>query len=178
MDDDQPSPPSAPWVSRSAWSLAPALFFYELLLGLVWLFTLGFLFDLLFLSITMLPALVFFVYQIGAKCATEELAPKVPRRRIWGASFLLSLIQGLFLFLLFKGQLDAESAQHPEQFQKFMDTIIASSKFNPEEVAELTPAGLRSIIASFFAMLLSLGLFLLHLLSLWVGVRSVEKVRS
>ena len=178
MDEDQATPPSEPWVSRSAWSLAPALFFYELLLGFVWLFTLGFLFDLLFLSITMLPALVFFVYQIGVKCATEELAPKVPRRRIWGTSFLVALIQGFFIFLLFKDQLDSEAAQHPEQFKQFIDTIITSSKLTPAEVAELTPAGLRSIVASSFAMLVGLSLFLLHLLSLWVGIRSVEKVRS
>ena len=178
MDDDQPTPPAEPWVSRSAWALAPTLFLYEVLLAMVWLFTLGFLFDALFLSMTMLPALAYFVYRIGVKCATEELAPKVPRRRIWGASLLVSLLHGVFLALLVKDQLNTEAAQHPEQFKQFMDAIIASSNLTPEELAQLTPSALRSLVSISVAMVVSLALFSLHLVALWVGVRSVEKVRS
>jgi hypothetical protein len=169
MDDDQPT---EPWISRSAWALAPMLFFYELL------FPLSFLFGGLLLSILILPVMAYFIYRVGIKCAMEELAPKVPRRRLWGTAFLVALIHCFFLFLLFKDQLNTLAAQSPEQFKQLLDPIITSSKFGPEDLALLTPSTLQSILSLSIALVISLGLFLLHLIALWVGVRTVEKVRS
>lgn len=178
MDDDQNPLPAAPWVSRSVWALAPALFFYEMLLGFVWLFTLGFLFDPLLVMISMLPALAYFLYRFGIKCSTEETAPRVPRLRILGASFLVALIHGFFLYLITKDELATQIAKSPENLQRLMEPIIASGSFTPEEIAQLTPAFFVSFSALLVAVVVALGLFLLHLIALWVGVRSVEKVRS
>jgi hypothetical protein len=174
MDDDQTPVPSEPWISRSVWAFAPALFFYEMLLGLVWFFTLGFIFDPLFVMITMLPATVYFVYLMGIKCASEETAPKVPRGRIFGTSFLVALINTFFVFLLTKDQISTEIARNPDSLKTFMNPIITSGQLSPDELAQIDPASIWALSAALVAFL---GVFLLHVISLWVGVRSVEKVR-
>ncbi len=181
MDDDQTPVPSEPWVSHSAWAFAPALFFYELVLAFAWLFTLGIVFDLLFVLITMLPAAAYFVYLMGIKCATEETAPKVPRKRIWGTSLLVAIIDGFFIFLVASEQFSTVATQHPDEFKKLMDPLIesglSSGAITAEEAAQLGPMVFASQMALVAALMTIVFVFVLHVISLWVGVRSVEKVR-
>jgi hypothetical protein len=175
MDEDQtPLLPTKPWVTRSAWSFAPALFFYELFLCVIWIVLLGTLVDPSLALGSLLPMLGYSIYKMGAKCAIEETEARVPRRRLWGTSLMVSLVFGVFTAVLVFDQLADLRVNSPSEFEEQMAVLFAGPGISAEVLAMSVEEKLTAIAIA-FALLVFGVFFVIHLLSLWVGVRSIEK---
>jgi len=177
MDEEQT--PTEPWVSRSAWTLAPALFFLEALFGLFWATVLSLFIgglDLVSTIILLTPILGVIGHRVGKKCAMEEPAPRVPRKRLWGTALLLALIYGFFINLLLQEPMLAAFKESPELQQQLSEQLQQTS-LSAEEIAALAPEDIMRAVVLLFSIFISTGLFVIHGISLVLGARDVEKAR-
>lgn len=157
-------------MSRSVWSMAPALFLFDIgaavfLSNVFALFAGGI--DPALISMLTLPVFAYIAHWMGRKCASDSPGRKANRSRLWGAATLVGAFYGVFSYFLFQYVIDEiqrsptlQAQLPPEAREAFQDPLLL--KF-------------AAIEGGIFAALLFFGL---HAIFLILGARSVEKARS
>jgi hypothetical protein len=176
MDEQTPTP-TKPWITRSVWSFAPALVFYELFAGVLWLVMVGSFFGVSTSMATLLPMIGYLVFRAGMKCAIEETEARVPRGRLWGTSFLVSFVISIFMYVLFQDFLLDLRVNEPIEFERQLSSFFVDSNVPQEQISSLTIEEKIALISVSVALVV-LGVWLvMHLLALWLGVRAAERAK-